>query len=316
MNNPIKSTLVTSYVKPDLDGTAGAIAYGEFLEKTINKKVTIGFIGSIHDEAKYIFDHFSLEYPLIIEDSNNFSEVILVDASDVSGLNGKIEVEKVIEIIDHRKINGASEFLNAKAQIEFVGAAATLVAEKFINNNINISKKSALLLYGAIISNTLNFKASVTTNPDLVAAKWFNEILNLPENFWKDLFMAKSDLSGNKLKERMLGELAWFVLGNKKINIIQIEIIGAKKLIKERGQEIIEVLEKIKKEMSIDYIFQNTIELEDSKNYFVTSDIVTQKLLEKIFNIKFNGIVAETPKLIMRKQIIPLLKEELEKRNI
>ncbi len=316
MNNLIKSTLVTSYVKPDLDGTAGAIAYGEFLEKTINKKVTIGFIGSIHDEAKYIFDRFSLEYPLIIEDSSNFSEVILVDASDVSGLNGKIEVEKVIEIIDHRKINGASEFLNAKAQIEFVGAAATLVAEKFIDNNINISNKSALLLYGAIISNTLNFKASVTTNRDIVAAKWLNEILNLPENFWKDLFMAKSDLSGNKLEERMQSELAWFVLGNKKINIIQIEIIGAKKLIEERGLEIIKVLEKIKKEMNIDYIFQNTIELEYNNNYFVTSDIETQKLLEKIFNIKFNDVVANRPGLIMRKQIIPLLKEELENRNI
>ena len=303
--------LVTSYINPDLDGVAGAIAYGEFLQKT-GKNAVVGIIGEPHDEAKYILDRFGFEYPPMIVNSDNFNKIILVDASDLNGLEGKISAEKVIEIIDHRKVHEADKFPKAKAQIELVGAAATLVAEKFMQNNIDISKESATLVYGAIISNTLNFKGSVTTDRDKEAAAWLNKVAKLPEDFWKDLFIAKSDLSGNKLAERIEGDFAWFVMGDKKVGIAQVEMIGAKKLVNERNGEIIQVLEKIKKEMSLDFIFQNTIELENTKNFFVAQDSGTKKLLEKVLNVQFAGVVAERPNLIMRKQIVPLLKEELE----
>lgn len=307
-NNPI---LVTCYVNPDLDGFAGAIAYSEFLQKT-GKNAVVGIIGEPQDEAKYIIDHFGFEYPPMIPNADNFAKVILVDTSDLNGLGGKISAEKVIEIIDHRKVHEADKFPKAKAQIELVGAAATLVAEKFIQNNVNISKKSATLVCGAIISNTLNFRKSVTTDRDKVAAEWLNKVAKLPEDFWKDLFIAKSDLSGNKLTERIEGDFAWFVIGGKKVGIAQVEMIGAEKLVNERGGEIAQVLNKIQKEMGLDFIFQNTIELEDTKNFFVAQDSETQKLLEKVLSVQFTGIVAERPNLIMRKQIVPLLKDELE----
>lgn len=307
----MKPILVTCYVNPDLDGIAGAIAYGEFLQKT-GKDALVGIIGEPHDEAKYILDRFGFEYPQTIKNADNFNEVILVDASDLNGLEGKVSAEKVVEIIDHRKVHEADKFPKAKAQIELVGAAATLVAEKFMKNNVDISKESATLVYGAIISNTLNFKGSVTTDRDKIVAKWLNKVAKLPEDFWKDLFIAKSDLSGNKLAERIEGDFAWFVMGDKKVGIAQVEMIGAKKLVDERSGEIVQVLEKIKKEMSLDFIFQNTIELDDVKNFFVVQDPETQKLLEKVLKVQFTGVVAEQPNLIMRKQIVPLLKQEIE----
>ena len=236
----MKPILVTCYVNPDLDGVAGAIAYGEFLQKT-GKNVVVGIIGEPHDEAKYIFDRFGFTYPSMIDNADNFDEVILVDASDLNGLEGKISAEKVIEIIDHRKVNEADKFPKAKAQIELVGAAATLVAEKFMQNKVNISTESATLVYGAIISNTLNFKGTVTTDRDKVAAEWLNKIAKLPDDFWKDLFIAKSDLSGKKLAERINGDFAWFVMGDKKVGIAQVEMIGAKKLVDERSSEIVKV---------------------------------------------------------------------------
>jgi len=258
----MKPILVTCYVNPDLDGVAGAIAYVEFLQKT-GKSAFVGIIGEPHDEAKYILDRFGFEYPPIIKNADNFDEVILVDTSDLNGLEGKIPAEKVIEIIDHRKVHEADKFPKAKVQIELVGAAATLIAEKFIQNKVDISKESATLVYGAIISNTLNFKGSVTTDRDKVAAEWLNKVAKLPEDFWKDLFIAKSDLSDNKLTDRINDDFAWFVMGGKKVGIAQIEMIGAKKLIDERGIEIIQTLENLKKKMNLDFVFQNIIELEN-----------------------------------------------------
>lgn len=308
----MKPILVTGYVNPDLDAVAGATAYSEFLRKNGKEAVT-GFIGELHDEAKYVIDRFKLDEPESVSNSDDFQEVVLVDASDLIGVEGKITPEKVIEIIDHRKVHEAYKFPNAKAQIELVGSACTLVAERFIQNNIEMSKSSAILLCGAIISNTLNFKGSVTTDRDREAFKYLNKIAQLPEDFWKELFVAKSDLSGDKLEERIRGDFAWFEMGNKTLGIAQLEIIGADKLIAERVNDIVTVLEKIKSEMKLDYIFQNTIELEKTKNIFVTSDNQTKPLLEKVLNIKFSNSVAERPNLIMRKQIVPLLKEELEK---
>ncbi|MFA5791774.1 MAG: DHHA2 domain-containing protein [Candidatus Paceibacterota bacterium] len=308
----MKPILVTSYVNPDLDGIAGVIAYTEFLQKR-GKNTVVGIIGEPHDEARYILDRFGFEYPPMIPNADNFDEVILVDTSNLSELEGKIAAEKVIEIIDHRKIHEADKFPKAKAQIELVGAAATLIAEKFMQNKNDISTKSATLLYGSIISNTLNFKGSVATDRDKEAAIWLNKVAKLPEDFWKDLFIAKSDLSGKKLVKRIKNDFAWFVMGDKKVGIAQIEMIGAKKLIEDRSAEIVQVLEKIKEEMNLDFLFQNIIELEDCKNFFITNNVSTKKLLEKVFNVRFTGITAERPNLIMRKQIVPLLKQELEK---
>lgn len=308
----MKQILITGYVNPDLDAVAGTIAYSEFLNKT-GRDSMVGLIGEPHEEAKYILDTYKIKSPEIIENADNFNEVILVDASDLIGIEGKIAPEKVIEIIDHRKVHEADKFPNAKVQIELVGSASTLVAERFINNNIEISKESAILLCGAIISNTLNFKGGVTTDRDRVAFEYLNKIAQLSPSFAKELFKSKSDLSGDKLKERILGDLAWFNMNNKKVGIAQIEIVGVRKLIENRLDEIVDILNKLKREFDFDILFQNSIELEEGMNFFIAKDTETQKILEKILGIKFNGFVAERNNLIMRKQIAPLLKEELEK---
>ncbi len=307
----MQSILVTCYVNPDLDGVAGAVAYGEFLQKT-GQNAVVGIIGELGDEAKYILDRFGFEYPTAIVSADNFNEVVLVDASDLNGLEGKIDPSKVVEIFDHRQVHEAYKFINATVHIELVGAVATLIAEKFIQNNVALSFKSATLLYGAIISNTLNFKGSVTTLRDKIAAAQLNKIANLPPDFWKELFIAKSNLVGNKLAERIRGDFAWFVMGHKKVGIAQIEMIGAKKLLDERSGDIVQVLQEIKKEMQLDFIFLNTIELEGDKNFFVASDPSAQQLLKKVLGVSFLGVIAERPGLIMRKQIIPLVKKELE----
>lgn len=307
----MKEILVTAYVNPDLDGLAGALAYAEFLNKT-NTKSIAAIMGKAHDEANFVLARFNIKQPLLINNADNFDKVILVDASDLIGLEGNIDPLKVVEIIDHRKINEAHKFPNAKVQIEFVGAAASLIAEKFIVNNIAISQQSAILLNTAIISNTLNFKNDLTTQRDIKAYRELNKIAQLANNFWRELFLAKSDLKNNKLKERLEGDFAYFNLADKKVGIAQIEIIGVNGLIKERGAEMLNLLEKMKTERELDYIFLNAIELEKAHNYFLSPDFETKNILEKIFKVKFINFIAKYPQLLMRKQIVPLLKKEIE----
>ncbi len=165
----------------------------------------------------------------------------------------------------------------------------------------------------AIISNTLNFKGGVTTDRDKKVAEYLNNIAKLPDNFSKELFEAKSDLSGEKLSKTILGDLATYDIANKKFSIAQIEMIGAEELIKNRLDEILDILNKTKKENNLDFIFLSAIDLEKEKVYIITDDENTKELVKKILQIDFIGNIAIKDELIMRKQISPLLKKELEK---
>ena len=79
-----------------------------------------------------------------------------------------------------------------------------------------------------------------------------------------------------------------------------------------REIEILHILNMIKKEKGLDFVFQNVLELEDEKNFFVTDSVEMKGLLENVLGMKFIDNVARRKGLIMRKQIVPLLKEKLE----
>ncbi len=307
----MKSLLVTSYVNPDLDGAACVFAYSEFLNK-MGTKAEAGIIDEPQEEAKYLFERFAIELPRRIASDGEYQKVILVDASEPGVFGDSIAPEKVVEIVDHRQAHEAEKFPNAKVQIELVGAAATLIAEKFFRENVAISKQAATLLFGAIVAKSLNFRSSTTTNRDIETAARLNEIAGLPENFWRELFAAKSDLAGSKLEKRMIEDLAEKSFGAVKVGISQIEMIGAERLVEERQREIIDVLNKLQTDLKLDFIFLNTVELEQGFNILVSGHEPTKRLLEKILNLKFDGDAMKTQNFIMRKQIFPLLKTELE----
>ena len=65
-----------------------------------------------------------------------------------------------------------------KYKIEEVGAAATLVAEKYKLFNYEISRNAAILLYYGIISNTVNLNSKITTDRDRKMVEWFKKILH------------------------------------------------------------------------------------------------------------------------------------------
>ncbi len=117
-----KKVFITGYTDPDLDGTACMVAYANFLQKNgINAMA--GLFGKPHREAMYIFENFHIQKPRSAENlMEECDGIILVDASDRTGISPKIDIDNVIEIIDHRKSNEADVFKNANVQIEFVGA--------------------------------------------------------------------------------------------------------------------------------------------------------------------------------------------------
>lgn len=308
-----KEIIITAYENPDLDGTASAYAYAEFLNKIFDKKAIPAFFGKPHKEAMFVLKKIGFENFNKAEDLfSKEKKFILVDSSDLNGISEKISPDQVIEVIDHRKIHQAEVFNNAKIQIELVGAAATLVAEKFYQNNLDISESSAVLLYTAIISNTINFKAKITTDRDIKMTNWLKTKINIDDDFIHEMFVFKSQLD-ESLLQTMKNYLAFFNFFNKKIAIAQLEFVDLENFINNNLLEIKDCLEQIKKENNSDYCFLTAIDIEKGYNFFVALDEQTKNMLENIFDIKFTNDNYRREGIIMRKEIVPLLKNYLEK---
>jgi manganese-dependent inorganic pyrophosphatase len=301
---------VSCYVDPDLDGFACAIAYTEYLNK-VGRRSLAAVFGTPHIEAQYIMNRFGFKYPEKVENLENSDKIVLVDSSIIDGIHPSIKPEKVIEVIDHRKINDSARFINAKIQIELIGAAATLVAERFFNSKIEMSEQAATLLYGAIISNTLNFQSPLTSERDKCMANRLKEIFLFPENFAQEMFKAKSDLSGDKLSRTLRGDYSQFEVKIGMICIAQLEMVGAKELILKRKDEILNELSYLTGKNKYIFTFLSIIDLVEKCNYFITDNKDAQKVLAEVFEVNFEGDVAKLPGLIMRKQIIPILKDKM-----
>jgi manganese-dependent inorganic pyrophosphatase len=300
--------LITSYKNPDLDGVACTYAYTEFLYATC-KDVLGAISGSPHMEAQFVLDKFNIPSLENAEKIiNNIERIILVDTSDIKSLSDQIQSHKVIEIIDHRKVNEANKFPNAKIQIDLVGAASTLIAEKFYNSQVRISPESAALLFSAIISNTINFKANTTTPRDKKMANWLKTKFSLPKNYVKEMFIYKSKFKKN-LRETITDEFVIFNFKGLSLGIAQLEIINVDEFTKFNIIEIKKILKDLKKEKSLDFIFLTCIDLEKAFNTIIIIDEETSNLLSQILKVNFENGIARRNGIIMRKEITPLIQD-------
>ncbi|MCK4729767.1 MAG: DHH family phosphoesterase [Candidatus Aenigmarchaeota archaeon] len=309
-----RKILVTSYKNPDLDGTACVFSYAEYLQKN-GKEIVSGIFGTPYREAQFVINKFNIPPIKNAEELINNYDIVLVDCSELAGISDKINPDKVIEIIDHRKLTEARNFPNAKIQIELVGSAATLIAEKFYETQTEISEESAVFLFSAIISNTINFQAKVTTDRDSKMANWLKSKCRIPENYIHEMFSDKSKFD-KPLKEIFIDDFSIFQIEGFKIGIAQLEIIEVDKFISDRLEEIKKVLLDLKQSNSLDFIFLTCIDIEKLFNKLVIVDNKTKNLIEKTLQINFKEKIARREGIIMRKEIVPKIKEFLEKSNI
>lgn len=303
--------LVTAYENPDLDGTACAFAYAEYLQRC-GENASAGVFGTPHREARFVFERFAIPLPLGADVLlPTCSAVIIVDASDMHGISQHVNPSKVVKVIDHREVNEASTFPNAEVHIELVGAAATLVGEYYKKSGVSVSREAALALFFAIVSNTINFRARVTTSRDVAMARWLAESVEIPTEVVTDMFNYKS--SFDKPLRQVLREdaLATFGIGGKRIGIAQLEIVSVDRFVRTYVGEIETCLDDIRRDGSLDFVFLTCIDVEQGYNQLIATDAASQGLLEQALHVTFASNVAQTSGILMRKEIVPIMKRLL-----
>ncbi len=299
--------LVTGYENPDLDVVACAYGYAEFLVRK-GRVAEAGLFGAPQPEAQFVLEYFNIEIPDGEDLYRRSDQVTLVDTSHINDVPDIISIEKVSEVIDHRTINDAEKFINAEIHIEAVGSCATLIAEKFQKERILPSKAAAGMLYSAIISNTVNFMATTTTERDKQTASWLLNHISLPETHIHDMFAYKSRLT-RPVKDILVDDSTIREVGGKFVNILQLEIVGVEKFVEQNADELKRIVREVKEETKADICFIVLVDIEKGFNVFVTEESWLQELLDTLLGVRFENGLARREGVVMRKQIGLLLSQ-------
>lgn len=186
-----KMILTSGKAYVDIDAYASCLAYRELLLAQGKQAVAVSnapFAKSISKTIQKIPLEFD-SYTITIGD-----QFIVLDVSDPTHIDSNITHKNIIELIDHR--SGHEKFwqerIGDRATIIKIGAVATVVYEKYKAANITPTKDICKLLVAAIVDNTLNSKARITTKRDTDALNSLMEIGGLTKQ-WIDDYLQECE---------------------------------------------------------------------------------------------------------------------------
>lgn len=316
----------------DIDGLACVIAYKEIPEITPIAVIK----GPLNSSITAKIRTWNLDFQENIPAGDN--EFVVVDVSEKDNFPYFVKPEKVIEIYDHHfgfeKL--WQEKLGEKAKIEPVGACATLIWEEFKRRKWGwemrsesrsedekcvpvlsltpptldapltsqphpISSLAANLLYTAIVSNTLNFQASVTTERDKKAFEELKAFIDLP-NDWilqyyrdqeKDIYGNPGTAVGNDTKIQ--------TIKGQTCAVGEIGLWHSKEFIESHLSQIEATLSGL----NASCWFFTSPSISEGKNYIFTKNQSLKDLLSSVIPIEFGSTdIGVTRKLWLRKEIL------------
>jgi inorganic pyrophosphatase/exopolyphosphatase len=169
--------------------------------------------------------------------------VVLVDHAEQAQAVPGIEQAEIVEILDHHHIGSIETRLPVKATFDPVGSTATLVVERFRRSGIEPSHSSAMLLLGAVLSDTVILNSPTTTDRDAAVVEYLERLLELDgREFGREMFRSSSDVSGIAASDLVRRDAKSYKSGNGTPFVVaQVEVVG--KGLLERKQELLEAMQ-------------------------------------------------------------------------
>lgn len=295
---------VFGHKNPDTDSIVAAIAYAE-LKRQFGENWKPVRIGSINSETELVLKRFGVDVPEEIS-SVKGSKVILVDHNEFEQSADDIKEAEIIEVIDHHKMKFSWDkpiYILTKP----VGSTSTIIAEKYIEQGVEITEEIAGLLLSGILSDTVIFKSPTTTEEDKNIAKKLAEISGVSINEWGiEMFRAKSKISEKTANEIITGDSKVYEFSGKRVLIGQVEVIGDSEVL-QRKDELFEEMKKIKEEKELfGVMLLITDIMKGGSTVLVIADELTP--FKKAFGVSFeNGEAYLEGVMSRKKQVVPPL---------
>ncbi len=292
----------------EIDGYASCLAYTELLNQRSKPARTY-----LAAEPNYSVPNF-----LRIHELENFSldfqpsdEAIILDISIPEVINQYFPDNQILELIDHHPGFESywRERLGDKAIIEKIGAVATSIFEWWGEcwDYARMSPSIARLLLAAILDNTLNFNATITTERDRVAANHLAKLANTTvANFATEYFSAVSQTITSNLKASIQNDHKPFHIPKLDLNIECAQLtLWDGKVLKERADEIYHEMNNLNGNWLC-----SILSISDRRNYILTNNSKVAHYLTQVLSLRSSGDWFISNHLWLRKEIFTKLLED------
>lgn len=308
-----KMKIVTAYYNPDMDGVSCMYAYSELLNKQ-GKNAKYYIWGNPKKEVQIVCDIFKINLESIKpKEIPENHEYVIVDLNGKEQLPDIVKIEDVVEIVDH---HGLSKWIQSytniqRLQIDKIGAAATIVAERYKESGLVPSRESAILLFYGIISNSINLKSNITKQRDKDACEWLKQVCkDILDEKIKEIFIKKSNIEDCDLRAEMECEIA-NVFPDFKVIVAQLEIANLEDFLKKRKKQIVNIMQTVKKEKKIEYMFINCVDILNGYIIIFAADEESEKFITDTYGYKFEeDNIIKVNKIIQRKDLTTILRKK------
>jgi manganese-dependent inorganic pyrophosphatase len=226
--------------------------------------------------------------------------VVLVDHAEQAQSAIGIGQAEILEILDHHHIGSIETRVPVTATFDPVGSTATLVVERFRQNGLEPSRTTAIMLLGAVLSDTVILNSATTTNRDRAVVSYLERAVALDaREFGREMFESTADVSEVSAEEIVSRDAKRYqIRGGQTICIAQVEVVG--KGLLERRDELLEALRKERenKELAL-YALMVTDVLAHGTEMLVAGDVAA---VARSFGVEQTDSTIELPGVMSRKK--------------
>ena len=148
--------------------------------------------------------------------------IILVDHNEATQAVEGFDQAEILEIIDHHRIGSLETSGPVYFRNQPVGCTATIIAQMYDENGVEIRPQIAGLLLAAILSDTLVFRSPTCTPVDVSTAHRLAKIAGVEiDAFASEMFEAGEKLDGKTPEEVFLQDFKVFMCGDVRFGVAQ-----------------------------------------------------------------------------------------------
>ncbi|GEM80358.1 manganese-dependent inorganic pyrophosphatase [Vibrio superstes] len=309
-NNNTDNLVWVGHLSPDTDTVSSAILAAHIY----GGAATVA--EEINPESTFVLNYCNAEMPKVVSDYSGY-QVGLVDFNQRTQLAPSISSDSIVAIIDHHAIGGSPVNTPQLVSIDIRpwGSAATILAANAESLNVELPKSVACAGLGAILSDTVVFESSTTTEYDHQYAEKLAKIAGVEDikDFGQQMLVAKSDLSHLSAETILTMDYKNFEFGGQKVGIGVAETLTADQLI-ERKPELLKAMKEYKEEQGLDQLFFSITDTANKRANLLWTSESEKQILESAFNTKIAGNMLSLDGVTSRKrQISPSIQNAIEK---
>ncbi len=275
----------------------------EDVKKVVSKK-RIRYFPILDEEKRYI-GMVSQRNLLDIDKQ----EVVLVDHNERDQAIEGIQAARVTEIIDHHRIDALETSSPIYFRNQPLGCTATIIAQMYQENSVELTRQIAGLLCSAILSDTLMFRSPTCTSTDKRIAEGLADTAGVDiREYATAMFQAGSHLAGRSMDELLHMDYKYFQARDKKFAIAQITSVTRKEL-NDLKPEMLKYMKSFMPTSGLDMLFVMLTNIIDEETELLFLGANAKELSYAAFKRECDEYSVVLPGVVSRKKqlVYPLL---------